>query len=202
MYFNLLHRLRWQIFAFCLIRGRSLLGSWRFETGNQRCYWCLRRQKPLGYFELHLMLLQVLEADLNLLLLERGNLLMLYAVLPLVLTVPRSTLDFSANGIWEVESDSLRYSAEDVPADICCWCCSFADLYDFMLNWATKVSGVLTSSSLDMLVFRTEWLLPFVPILWMPALSAAVLGVVSRSAFYQVALSCTIFHCFRDDCRV
>ena len=38
---------------------------------------------------LHLILLQVLKADLNLLLLQRGNLLMFYALWPLVLSVPR-----------------------------------------------------------------------------------------------------------------
>ena len=48
---------------------------------------------------LHLILLQVPEADLNLLLLQRGNLLMFYALWPLVLTVPRWMLDFPANGV-------------------------------------------------------------------------------------------------------
>jgi len=49
---------------------------------------------------LHLILLQVLEADkLNLLLPQRGNLLMFYALQPLVLTVPRWMLDFPANGV-------------------------------------------------------------------------------------------------------
>ena len=48
---------------------------------------------------LHLILPQVLEADLNFLLLQRGNLLMFYARRPLVLTVPRWMLDFPANGV-------------------------------------------------------------------------------------------------------
>ena len=54
----------------------------------------MRRQKPLSC--LNLMLL---EADLNLLVLKRGNLLMFYALLPLLLTVPSWMLDFPANGV-------------------------------------------------------------------------------------------------------
>ena len=55
------------------------------------------RAKPLRC--VHLIFLQVLEADLNLLVLQGGNLLMLYAALPLVLKVPRWMLDFSAHGV-------------------------------------------------------------------------------------------------------
>lgn len=50
--------------------------------------------KPLSC--LNLMLLEV---DLNLLVLQRGNLLMFYALLPLLLTVRRWMLDFPANGV-------------------------------------------------------------------------------------------------------
>ena len=70
------------------------------------------RAKPLRC--VHLMLLQVLEAYLNLLVLQRGNLLMLYAVSPLVLTVPRWMLDFR-HMVWIRGTLSiLRCSAEDV----------------------------------------------------------------------------------------
>lgn len=90
--FNALHRFQWlEIFVFC---RRNSLGRWIFEIGNQKCYWCLRRQKPLSC--LNPMLL---EADLNLLVLQRRNLLMFYALLPLLLTVPRWMLDFPANGV-------------------------------------------------------------------------------------------------------
>ena len=72
---------------------RNSLGRWIFEIGNQQCYWCLRRQKPLSC--LNLMLL---EADLNLHVLKGGNLLMFYAPLPLLLTVP--LLDVGFSGKW------------------------------------------------------------------------------------------------------
>ena len=39
----------------------------------------------------------------------------------------------------------------------------------------TKFSGVLASNRLEMLVFRTEWLLTFAPVRLRPALSAALL---------------------------
>ena len=60
----------------------------------------------------------VRKVDLNLLVLQRGNLLMLHAELPLVLTVPSWMLDFFRQivwirGIWEFLS-KLRCSAEDV----------------------------------------------------------------------------------------
>ena len=54
----------------------------------------MRRQKPLSCLNL-----MFLEADLNLLVLQRGNLLMFYALLPLLLTVPSWMLDFPANGV-------------------------------------------------------------------------------------------------------
>ena len=43
--------------------------------------------------------LMLLEADLNLLVLQRGNLLMFNALLPLLLTVPRWMFHFPANGM-------------------------------------------------------------------------------------------------------
>ena len=43
------------------------------------------------------------------------------------------------------------------------------------LSWATKISGVLASNSLEILVFLTEWLLNFPPSRWRPAFSAALL---------------------------
>ena len=43
--------------------------------------------------------LMLLEADLNLLVLQRGNLLMFNALLPLLLTVPRWMFHFPANGV-------------------------------------------------------------------------------------------------------
>ena len=60
----------------------------------------------------------VRKVDLNLFVLQRGNLLMLHAELPLVLTVPSWVLDFLRQivwiwGIWDFLS-ILRCSAEDV----------------------------------------------------------------------------------------
>ena len=95
--------------------------------------------------------------------------------------------------------------------DICRRCCLFADLYDCKLwlflcplNWATKFYGVLASSSLNMLVFRTEWLLTFVPILcWMPVLSAAVLSnfpiwfLPSGALMYQISLFSRRMKCLK-----
>ena len=76
--FSLRHHFRWQIDAFCAILEWSLRGHWRFETGNQKCCWYLPPQKPLGCS--HLIFLDV---NLNLFVLQRGNLLMTTAVLTL-----------------------------------------------------------------------------------------------------------------------
>lgn len=45
----------------------------------------------------------------------------------------------------------------------------------YFISFSLKFTGVLASSSLEILVFLTEWLPTFAPVLWMPALSAAAL---------------------------
>ena len=92
--FSLRRHFRWQIDAFCAILEWSLLGHWRFETGNQKCCWYLPLQKPLGWS--HLIFLDV---DLNLRGLQRGNLLMTTAVLTLRSSIALWMFDYPANGM-------------------------------------------------------------------------------------------------------
>ena len=91
--FSLRHHFRWQIDAFCASLEWSLLGHWRFETGNQKCCWYLPLQKPPGCS--HLIFLDV---DLNLLVLQRGNLLMTTAALTLR-SFALWMIDYSADGM-------------------------------------------------------------------------------------------------------
>ena len=93
--FSLRHHSRWQIDVFCVILEWPLWGHWRFETGNQKCCWYLLLQKPLGCS--HLIFLDV---DLNLLVLERGNMLMTTAVLmTLRPSIALWMFDYPANGM-------------------------------------------------------------------------------------------------------
>ena len=67
--------------------------------------------------------------------------------------------------------------------DIFLWCVELADLYDctlsvllWPLRWAlaTKFSGISASSSLEIHVLRTEWLVTRFHSMWRPAFWAAV----------------------------
>ena len=65
--------------------------------------------------------------------------------------------------------------------DILLWWLELVDLYDCRLSvllwpvsWATKFSGISASSSLEIHVLRTEWLVTRFPSLWRPAFWAAV----------------------------
>ena len=65
--------------------------------------------------------------------------------------------------------------------DILLWWLELADLYDCRLSvllwpvsWATKFSGISASSSLEIHVLRTEWLVTRFPSLWRAAFWAAM----------------------------
>ena len=92
--------------------------------------------------------------------------------------------------------------------DICRWCCLFADLYDcnfecfcahltelqnFLACWHQAALICLSSEQNGCwLLFRFSECLCCLLRFW----------VISRSGFYQVALSCTKFHCSHDEWSV
>ena len=106
---------------------------------------------------------------------ERG-LLILYALLPLVLTVFLWMLDFLANGVNTRNLKIFEHLA------VSGWECmtSAAGVVHLLIymtaNFDCFCARLTELSSLDMLAFRTEWLLNVAPILWMPALSTLLLS--------------------------
>ena len=91
--------------------------------------------------------------------------------------------------------------------DILLWWVELADLYDWRLSvflwplsWATKFSGISASSSLDIHVLRTEWLVICFPSLWRPAFWAAVdnnfpISFFPRGDFMYQTLSFELLLC-------